>query len=430
MVEVLLHRLGQLVALLDPFQARLQHSGEAQVGIAGGVRAAQLGPRRPLLAGVVERHADQRRAVAPRPGEVDGRLEAGDEALVGVDPLGEERRDLTRVAQLAGDEGLRRRREVVLVVGVEEGVAAVLAERLVDVHPRAVLAEQRLRHEGRVPAVFHRVLLDHDAVGHAVVGHPQRVLVAHVDLVLGGADLVMGVLDVDAHLLQREDRLAAHVGARVERRQVEVAALVEHLGDAALGLGGAEVEVLQLGADVVGVEAHLLGPFERPPHDPARVALVGVAAGHADVAEHARDRVLFLGAPGDQGEGGGVGHRDHVRLLDRVEAGDRGAVEAHPTLQRVLELCGVDREALQVAEDVGEPEPDEADVALLDDLGYVAGTRRLVCHYPVSFVAVWARSGKDRRSEPPRSETTYCGYVTVVAEGLRERPNRGITYFA
>ena len=155
-------------------------------------------------------------------------------------------------------------REEVLVVGVEEGVLAVLGERLVDVHARAVLAEQRLRHEGRVPAVLHRVLLDHDPVGHAVVGHRERVLVAHVDLVLGGADLVVGVLDVDAQLLEREDRLAAHVGAGVERGQVEVAALVEDLGDAVLGLGGAEVEVLELGADVVVVEAHAPRPARAP----------------------------------------------------------------------------------------------------------------------------------------------------------------------
>ena len=118
-------------------------------------------------------------------------------------------------------------REEVLVVGVVEGVLAVLAQRLVHVHPAAVLAVQRLRHEGGVPAVLHRVLLDRHPVGHAVVGHRERVLVAHVDLVLGGPDLVMGVLDVDAHLLERQHGLAAHVGARIERRQVEVAALVE-----------------------------------------------------------------------------------------------------------------------------------------------------------------------------------------------------------
>ena len=127
-VEVLLHRLRQLVALFDALEARLQHAREAEVGVAGRVRTAQLGPGRALLAGVVERHADQRRAVAARPGEVDRRLVAGHQPLVGVDPLREERRDLARVLELAGDEGLGGRREEVLVVGVEEGVLAAFRE--------------------------------------------------------------------------------------------------------------------------------------------------------------------------------------------------------------------------------------------------------------------------------------------------------------
>jgi len=237
-------------------------------------------------------------------------------------------------------------------------------------------------------------------IGHAVVGHRQRVLVAHVDLVLRGADLVVGVLDVDAHLLQRQDGVAAHVGAGVERGQVEVAALVEHLGDAVGGLGRAEVEELELGADVEGVEAHVFGPFEGALHDPARVTLVGVAARHLDVAEHAGDGVLPFRPPGDQSEGRGIGHRDHVRLLDRVEAGDRGAVEAHAPVEGILELGSVDREALQLPEHVGEPETDEADVVFLDDLGDVSGTLRLLCHSCLLGSRLSARGRNDRRSEP------------------------------
>jgi hypothetical protein len=141
--------------------------------------------------------------------------------------------------------------------------------------------------------------------------------------VLGGADLVVRVLDVDAQLLQRQDRLAAHVGARVERGEIEVTAVVEHLRHATLGLCVAEVEVLELGTDVVGVEAHFLRALECAAQDPARVALVGVAAGDPDVAEHSRGGVLLFRAPGNQGEGLRVGHRDHVGLLDRVETGDR-----------------------------------------------------------------------------------------------------------
>jgi hypothetical protein len=83
---------------------------------------------------------------------------------------------------------------------------------------------------------------------------------------------------------------------------------------------------------------------------------------------------------GKQREGGRVGHRQHVGLLDRVEAGDRGAVEAHPAFEGVVELAGVDRKALQLAEDVGEPEADEADVVFLDERDDVSGAAGLLCH--------------------------------------------------
>ena len=80
-----------------------------------------------------------------------------------------------------------------------------------------------------------------------------------------------------------------------------------------------------------------LRALQRAAQHVARVALVGRALGRQDVAEHARD-ALLLRAPRQHGERRRVGHRDHVGLLDRVEAGDRGAVEAHAALERVVEL--------------------------------------------------------------------------------------------
>ena len=111
-VEVLLHRRRQLVALLDPLEARVQHRREGQVGVAGRVGAAQLGPRGALLARVVDRHAHQGRAVAPAPRGVDRRLVAQHQALVRVDPLREHAADLARVAQEAGDKALGLGRQV------------------------------------------------------------------------------------------------------------------------------------------------------------------------------------------------------------------------------------------------------------------------------------------------------------------------------
>ena len=89
-----------------------------------------------------------------------------------------------------------------------------------------------------------RDLLDDQPVGHGAVGHGQGVGVAEVDLVLAGRDLVVGVLDADAHLLHEEDGVAAQVGGDVQRREVEVAALVERFRR----VGALEVEVLELRA--------------------------------------------------------------------------------------------------------------------------------------------------------------------------------------
>ncbi len=153
---------------------------------------------------------------------------------------------------------------------------------MMRVHPRAVLAEQRLRHERRVVAVLLRDLLHDEPVREHVVGHVERVREADVDLVLGRADLVVVVLDRDAHRLERADRVAAHTGGGVERRLREVAALVEGLRPLLV----LEEEVLRLGADVERVEAHRGHPVERAAEDVTRVAGVRLAVGRDDVADH------------------------------------------------------------------------------------------------------------------------------------------------
>src|ERR687897_81025 len=85
------------------------------------------------------------------------------------------------------------------------------------------------------------------------------------------------------------------------------------------------------------------------------------------IADHPGDLGLSL-APGHQLERARVGDRDHVRLLDRVEAGDRRAVEAHPVVERLLHLRRRDREALQVPLEIGEPEQEELHALILDPL--------------------------------------------------------------
>ena len=266
--------------------------------------------------------------------------------------------------------------EVVRVLRVEELVPASPEERHVRVHARPVLAEERLRHEGRVVPVPGGDLLHDQAVGHAVIGHRERVGVAHVDLVLRGSDLVVVVLDRDADRLERVDRVVAHLGRGVLGGHREVAALVERLRVLVV----LEEEVLELGADGERVEAELLHPLERGPEHVARVAFVGDAVRLDDVADEPRDLgaelvPVLVDGPRHQLERGGIGDRDHVRLLDRVEARDRRPVEAHPVVERALHLGGRHRERLEMPLEVREPEEDVLDLLVLQALQHRAPRR-------------------------------------------------------
>src|SRR5437763_5762078 len=196
----------------------------------------------------------------------------------------------------------------------------------------------------------------------------------------------MDVLDRDPHRLERANRLLPQLARGVHRRHREVPALVERLR----ALVVAEKEVLELGPDVERVEAERRHPLERAAQHVARIALVGLPVGGDDVADHARDLRLAL-LPWHELEGVRIGDRDHVGFLDRVEARDRRAVEAHAVVERVLDLARRDREALEVPFDVGEPEQDELDAFLLDALPHLlarllargrAVSRLDLCHGP------------------------------------------------
>ena len=232
--------------MLDAREAGRKHRGERKVRVAGSIRRPVLNACCHLLAGLVLRYSDQVGAVAPRPGDVDWRFVSRHKALVGVDPLVRDQGDLLRMPHQPRNVGLSNRGEVMRIGGFKEGVSLPFEERLVCVHPRAVFVGQGLGHERGIYVVRHCDFLHHEAIGHRVIGHCERVCVAQVDLVLAGSCFVVAVLDADAHLFQREHRLAAEVGCRIERCQVEIAAAVEHRRV----VRGLEVEKLQFRTDV------------------------------------------------------------------------------------------------------------------------------------------------------------------------------------
>ncbi|ESQ03394.1 putative NAD/FAD-dependent oxidoreductase [Streptomyces sp. PVA_94-07] len=305
------------------------------------------------------------------PADVRGGLAAGaggagraaPDALVAVDPLVGDGGDLGGVAEQAGDEGAADLGELVLGAGLVEGVAVALEEGEVGVHAGTRVLREGLGHEGRLHALFQRDLLHDEAEGHDVVRGGERVGVAEVDLLLAGGALVVAELDGDAHRLEHGDRLAAEVHADVLRGVVEVAGAVGGDRAGAVHRLVLQQEELDLRVGVEG-EAQVGGLGQGALEDVARVGEGRGAVGHEDVAEHAGG-AGGLRAPRQHLEGGGVGLGDHVGLVDAGEALDGGAVEADALVERLLQLGRGHGNRLEEAEDVGEPQAHEPDVALL-----------------------------------------------------------------
>ena len=99
--------------------------------------------------------------------------------------------------------------------------------------------------------------------------------------------------------------------------------------------------------------------------DLAWVALECGAVEVLDIAEHATGRFVGL-CPRQQLECGGVGPGENVGLVNPAETVDRRTVELHTLVEHRLELGRRDRNRLELAEDVGEPQADEAHAALFD----------------------------------------------------------------
>jgi hypothetical protein len=71
----------------------------------------------------------------------------------------------------------------------------------------------------------------------------------------------------------------------------------------------------------------------------------------------------------------GVGHQDHVGLVDGLPAGDRRTVEHHAVGEHVfVDHGGLHRDMLHLAARIGEAQVDEFDLVVLDVLQNVICT--------------------------------------------------------
>ena len=95
-------------------------------------------------------------------------------------------------------------------------------------HSRTIVAEHRLRHEGRRLAVALRHLVDAIFVDLKVIGHRRQRPVLQTELMLRRTHLVVVLFHLGAHLRHGGEHFATHVLRRILRRHREIAALGAH----------------------------------------------------------------------------------------------------------------------------------------------------------------------------------------------------------
>ena len=115
----------------------------------------------------------------------------------------------------------------------------------------------------------------------------------------------------------------------------------------------------------------------------------------------------------------GIGHQHHVGLVDRLPAGDRGAVEHDAVGEHVLvDLDDVHGHVLHLALRIGEAQIDEFDVVVLDLLHDVFGCRHVM--FPCLMTSFEMADGDQRPQmasipvSPVRMRTTSSMLETKI----------------
>ena len=297
------------------------------------------------------------------------------------------------MSQDAADVPPRVIGELAVAALVEEQRLAVLPQRVVTVHARTVVAEDRLGHEsGRLAPAPGLIL--HDVLEfHHVIAGGQEGGETVVDLLLtSGADLVVGAFDLQPRLQTGAHHGVTDVGHLVGGGDREVAALelrLVALIAALLAAAGVPRRLVRVDGVTGGGRGGLVlhGVEEVEFRLSPDVTGVGDTGGSQVVLSLGGDRSGVAGEPlvrervhdrevDDQGlllaerveEGcGDVGDELHVGFVDRCEPADRGAVEHQTVGQGVLlESDHRDREVLHDARQVAEADVDECDPLLLN----------------------------------------------------------------
>ena len=202
--------------------------------------------------------------------------------------------------------------------------------------------------------------LDDKTRGYHSIGGGKRVAEAQIDFLLRWGRFMMRILNGNAHFLEREHGFAAKVGCVVERRQIEIAALIDGLRRRI----ALEAEILDRRADVDRI-AHRARALQHIHEHMARIARSRRPVRRAQIAEHARHAVVAR-TPRQHLEGRRVGMHEHIGILQARKPVDGRAIEADAFFKRDFNIGGRNGDVFQIAENIGEPQSQKANVALFD----------------------------------------------------------------
>ena len=274
-------------------------------------------------------------------------------------------------------------------------------------HARAVVAKERLRHEGHRLVVLPRDVADDVLVVLHVVAHRLERREADIDFGLaGGRDFVMLALDRDAGFLKFQAHFVADVLQRVGRRDREIAflradlvteiwkffalavpmslAAIDRVGRAVAGVAETHVvedEKFRFRAEERGVgDARALQISFRFFRHAARIAIVRLARDRLD--DRADETERRLGVENVDPRGRRVGDDEHVGGIDRFPAANARAVKAEAFGENILVVFGErGGEMLPGTGQIGELEIHEFDLVVFDhlaDVGWSFFFRHLV----------------------------------------------------
>ncbi len=190
---------------------------------------------------------------------------------------------------------------------------------------------------------------------------------------LTAGQLVVGGLNLKAHVLQRQADVAPDALAAVDGGHVKIAGLIPGMGGGLAVLGQLEQEKLALRPHIKRI-AHGLSLLDGALEHIARVAHKGRAVVQMHVANQAR-HALMPGDPGQYGKGRQIREQAHVAFLNAHIPFDGAAVDGHLVVERALQLGGGEGHILELPKDIRKLEADKSNALFLYDADDV-----LPCH--------------------------------------------------